>query len=206
MKRTLLAASLALVASGLLFAQEPADLAKSPAVQETQEVENELLEFPVDALTKSMNNSLSKKGLVLGGINNDGSIYMIGSATTARPSNMSGFINSRNVAFNIAEMTAKMNILRLAGEQITSGRGFTLLEDIIDTGFTMKYVKQHLLEQGAAEVRLATLLFKPDALQCDLEPDYVGLTIPSAFIVGHGLDYDEQGRAFRDIYQLVQED
>ena len=77
MKRTLLAASLALVASGLLFAQEPADLAKSPAVQETQEVENELLEFPVDALTKSMNNSLSKKGLVLGGINNDGSIYTV---------------------------------------------------------------------------------------------------------------------------------
>lgn len=86
------------------------------------------------------------------------------------------------------------------------GRTLILLEDIIDTGFTMKYVKQHLLEQGAAEVRLATLLFKPDALQCDLEPDYVGLTIPSAFIVGHGLDYDEQGRAFRDIYQLVQED
>ena len=76
MKRTLLAASLALVASGLLFAQEPADLAKSPAVQETQEVENDLIEFPVEALTKSMNNSLAKKGLVLGGINNDGSIYI----------------------------------------------------------------------------------------------------------------------------------
>ena len=132
MKRMILAVSVMLVASGALFAQEPADLAQSSAVQETQEVENELLEFPVEALTKSMNNSLAKKGLVLGGINNDGSIYMIGSATTARPSNMSGFINSRNVAFNIAELTAKMNILRLAGEQISSGRGFTLLEDIIE--------------------------------------------------------------------------
>ena len=151
MKRTLLAASLALVASGLLFAQEPADLAKSPAVQETQEVENELLEFPVDALTKSMNNSLSKKGLVLGGINNDGSIYMIGSATTARPSNMSGFINSRNVAFNIAEMTAKMNILRLAGEQITSGRGFTLLEDIIE-GEDPDAKKKATMLQKAAKI------------------------------------------------------
>ena len=84
------------------------------------------------------------------------------------------------------------------------GRTIILLEDIIDTGFTMSQVMAKLREQGAEEVRLATMLFKPESLKVDLKPDYVGLQIPTAFIVGHGLDYDEMGRAYRDIYQVVE--
>ena len=84
------------------------------------------------------------------------------------------------------------------------GRTVILLEDIIDTGFTMSQVMAKLCEQGAEEVRLATMLFKPESLKVDLKPDYVGLQIPSAFIVGHGLDYDEMGRSYRDIYQVVE--
>ena len=84
------------------------------------------------------------------------------------------------------------------------GRMVVLLEDIIDTGFTMSQLMTKLREQGAEEVRLATMLFKPESLKVDLRPDYVGLQIPPAFIVGHGLDYNEQGRAFRDIYQVIE--
>ncbi|MGM9797082.1 MAG: hypoxanthine phosphoribosyltransferase [Parabacteroides sp.] len=84
------------------------------------------------------------------------------------------------------------------------GRTVILLEDIIDTGFTMSRVKAMLRERGAEDVRLATMLFKPESLKVDLQPDYVGLQIPPAFIVGHGLDYDEMGRAYRDIYQVVE--
>lgn len=83
------------------------------------------------------------------------------------------------------------------------GRVVILLEDIIDTGFTMKYVKDKYLREGAADVKLATMLFKPESLKCDIEPDYVGMQIPPDFIVGHGLDYDELGRSYRDIYTLV---
>lgn len=115
-----------------LFGQNPSDLANTQAVRETQNVETTVQEFPEDALTNSMNTSLSKQGKALGTINRDGSIYVIGAATTARPSNMPGFISSRNVAYSIAELTAKMNLLRMAGEQISSGRGFQLLEDIIE--------------------------------------------------------------------------
>lgn len=81
-----------------------------------------------------------------------------------------------------------------------AGRTVILLEDIIDTGFTMYHLREKLAKAGAKEVKLATLLFKPEALRCELKPDYVGLRIPPAFIVGHGLDYDGLGRAFRDIY------
>ncbi len=85
-----------------------------------------------------------------------------------------------------------------------TGRTVILLEDIIDTGYTMKYLKDKLMHDGASEVKLATMLFKPDSLQCDLTPDYVGMEIPSDFIVGYGLDYDDMGRTYRDIYKVVE--
>jgi hypoxanthine phosphoribosyltransferase len=86
------------------------------------------------------------------------------------------------------------------------GRSLILLEDIIDTGLTMHYLKDKLKKEGAQDVKLATMLFKPDALQYgDATPNYAGLTIPNDFIVGYGLDYDELGRAYRDIYKLVKD-
>ncbi|MCC8143139.1 MAG: hypoxanthine phosphoribosyltransferase [Tannerellaceae bacterium] len=85
------------------------------------------------------------------------------------------------------------------------GRTLILMEDIIDTGFTMQYVMNKFRDEGAAEVKLVTMLFKPGSLKCDIQPDYVGLEIPGDFIVGYGLDYDELGRAYRDIYRVIQE-
>jgi hypoxanthine phosphoribosyltransferase len=81
-------------------------------------------------------------------------------------------------------------------------RPIVLLEDIVDTGLTMQYVMKKLRESGACDVRLATMLFKPDSLECDLKPDYVGLVIENDFVVGFGLDYDGFGRASRDIYKI----
>ena len=81
-------------------------------------------------------------------------------------------------------------------------RPIILLEDIIDTGLTMQYVTNKLREEGAKDVRLATMLLKPDSLKCDLKPDYVGMEIDSDFIVGFGLDYDGLGRTSRNIYKI----
>lgn len=121
-----------LLTSATIKAQDPSSLATSSAVSETQNVQGGIVEYPSEALARSMNASLSKSGKAVGVINNDGSIYVIGEATTARPSNMSGFIRSRNNAYNIAEMTAKMRLLQMAGEQITSSRGYQMLQDIIE--------------------------------------------------------------------------
>lgn len=84
------------------------------------------------------------------------------------------------------------------------GRTLVLLEDIVDSGLTMSYLIPKLREEGAADVRLATMLLKPDALKCDLVPDYVGIRIPNDFIVGYGLDYDGLGRGLKDIYKVVE--
>jgi hypoxanthine phosphoribosyltransferase len=82
------------------------------------------------------------------------------------------------------------------------GRPVILLEDVVDTGLTMHCILRKLNESGIDDVRLATMLFKPAALRCDLRPDYVGLEIGNDFIVGFGLDYDGLGRTSRNIYKL----
>lgn len=84
------------------------------------------------------------------------------------------------------------------------GRHLILLEDVVDSGITMHYLIPKLKSEGAADVKLATMLLKPEALQCDLKPDYVGLEIPNDFIVGFGLDYEGLGRSYRDIYTLTE--
>ncbi|MDR3260625.1 MAG: hypoxanthine phosphoribosyltransferase [Tannerella sp.] len=81
-------------------------------------------------------------------------------------------------------------------------RPVILLEDVIETGLTMQYVIRKLQNAGASEVRLATMLFKPGSLKCDLKPDYVGLEIENDFVVGFGLDYDGLGRTSRNIYKI----
>ena len=83
-------------------------------------------------------------------------------------------------------------------------RPVILLEDVIDTGLTMQYVMKRLRDEGIEDVRLATMLIKPDSLQCDLKPDYVGMEIENDFIVGFGLDYNGLGRTTRNIYKIVE--
>ncbi len=80
-----------------------------------------------------------------------------------------------------------------------------VIEDIIDTGRTMQNLLSDLRAKNPAEVKVATLLFKPDALQCDINPDYVGFAIPSKFIIGYGLDIDGLARNLRDIYIISEQ-
>ena len=132
MKKTILSAVFALGCFALVNAQSPAELAASEAVQETQDVQAEIVENPLEKLTNNLTESLANEGKSLWAINDDGSIYVIGAATTLSPSNMSGFIDSRNNAYHVAEMNAKWELLRMAGEQITSGRGYKVIEEIIE--------------------------------------------------------------------------
>jgi hypoxanthine phosphoribosyltransferase len=84
------------------------------------------------------------------------------------------------------------------------GRTVVIVEDIIDTGLTMEHILEQMRVKKAAEVRIATLLFKPDAFRGNYDIDYVGKEIPNDFIVGFGLDYNQNGRNYKDIYKVVQ--
>ena len=85
-----------------------------------------------------------------------------------------------------------------------TGRTVVVVEDIIDTGVTLGNLMEIVKSKNALEVKLATLLFKPDAFQKCYPIDYIGLKIPNDFIVGYGLDYDGYGRNYPDIYRIVE--
>jgi hypoxanthine phosphoribosyltransferase len=82
------------------------------------------------------------------------------------------------------------------------GRSVIILEDIIDSGITVKHLLEDLKQYEPAHLKVASLLLKPDALRTDIKPDYIGMEIPTDFIVGYGLDYDGYGRNLTDIYKI----
>ena len=82
------------------------------------------------------------------------------------------------------------------------GRRVIVVEDIVDSGNTIVELKEILKDKGASESKICTLLLKPDAYKKDIKIDYVAMEIPNDFIVGFGLDYDELGRNYKDIYTL----
>lgn len=94
-----------------------------------------------------------------------------------------------------------LNVMGLTSN--VRGRRVIICEDIVDTGNTIVALKEMLIDkEGAAEVRIATMLLKPDVYNKPEKLDYVGMEIPNAFIVGFGLDYNELGRNIRDIYVI----
>lgn len=84
------------------------------------------------------------------------------------------------------------------------GRTVVIVEDIVDTGVTMKHLLETLQARKPKEIRIATLLLKPDKLKVELDIHYVAMRIPNDFIVGYGLDYDGLGRNYRDIYTVME--
>lgn len=103
------------------------------------------------------------------------------------------------------QSTGKTNeLLGIEPEQV-KGRNIVIIEDIIDSGFTMKQLLTDLKAKGAKSIRIASMLFKPDAFEYDYKIDYIGMNIGNDFIVGYGLDYNEFGRNLKEIYKIVEQ-
>lgn len=86
-----------------------------------------------------------------------------------------------------------VRILKDLDRDIT-GRHVLIVEDIVDTGLTLSWLSSNLLSRGAASVEILTILRKPDAAKVDVAVKYVGFDIPTEFVVGYGLDFDEKYR------------
>ena len=83
-----------------------------------------------------------------------------------------------------------------------TNRHVIIVEDIIDSGLTIKFIKDRMLEAGPKSVAIVTLLMKPDIAKLDFKIDWVGFEIPPEFVVGYGLDYDQLYRNLKAIYCL----
>jgi hypoxanthine phosphoribosyltransferase len=84
-----------------------------------------------------------------------------------------------------------------------SGRNVLIVEDIVDSGLTLSWLRSNLSSRGPASVEVFTLLRKPDAVKVPVHPKYVGFDIPNEFVVGYGLDYDQRYRNLRCIGTLA---
>jgi hypoxanthine phosphoribosyltransferase len=84
-----------------------------------------------------------------------------------------------------------------------TGRKVLIVEDIIDSGLTLSWLRENLLTRGAESVEICTLLRKPDAVKVDVAVKYLGFDIPNEFVVGFGLDFDQTYRNLRDVAILA---
>ncbi|MBQ8202282.1 MAG: hypoxanthine phosphoribosyltransferase [Clostridia bacterium] len=94
--------------------------------------------------------------------------------------------------------TGVVNLVKDITVDIT-GMHVLIVEDIVDSGMTLSYLKKYLSTRGAASIKIATLLDKPERRRVDLKADYFCFTIPDEFVVGYGLDYAEKYRNLPDI-------
>ena len=83
------------------------------------------------------------------------------------------------------------------------GRDVIIIEDIVDTGKTLHEFLPQLVDQNPASLKIATLLYKPEALVHPIDLHYVGFEVPNKFLLGYGLDYDGIARNLNEIYQLI---
>ena len=79
-------------------------------------------------------------------------------------------------------------------DEALTGKDILIVEDILDSGMTLSYLKEHIGAKDARSIRIATLLDKPERRQVNITPDYKGFVVPDEFVVGYGLDYDEKYR------------
>lgn len=96
------------------------------------------------------------------------------------------------------------NVKQLIGlNEDISGRNIIIVEDVVDTGITMKETLALIEARNPSSVAICTMLFKPNKIKVDLNIKYKAREIPDDFIVGYGLDYDGYGRNLRDIYKII---
>ena len=104
-------------------------------------------------------------------------------------------------SYSGTQTTGEVSELIGLGQDIKN-RNVIILEDIIDTGITLEKIMVLLKKENVADIKVATLLFKPEAYTKDIPIDYIGKSIENKFVVGYGLDYDEIGRNLPHIYKL----
>lgn len=100
--------------------------------------------------------------------------------------------------------TTSSGVVRILKDLDTdiAGRNVLIVEDIIDSGLTLSWLRDNLMSRGAESVKILAALRKPDAVKADVTADYLGFDIPNKFVVGFGLDYAENYRHLRDVAVL----
>lgn len=163
-------------------------------------IPNSRIKAVISAMAENMNRDLADKDVIFMGILNGAFMFAAELIRHMAPSCQITFLKLASYAGTSSTGTVK----RLIGiNEDIQKKTVVILEDIVDTGNTIEHIIRQLRGYDPAEIRVATLLHKPDAYRKDIALDYVGLEIPNDFVVGFGLDYEGYGRNLPDIYRVV---
>lgn len=156
----------------------------------------------VEAMAEKMNNDFKDKNPLFLCILNGS--FMFAAEIFKRISLLDAEISFIKLAsYSGTNSTGSIKQLIGLNEDLT-GRTVIVLEDIVDSGITITNTIEQIKAKNPADIKIATLLLKPDALQVKVQLDYIGIEIPNDFIVGYGLDYDGRGRNLIDIYKVTE--
>lgn len=156
----------------------------------------------VEEMAEKMNNDLKGKNPLFICILNGS--FMFAAEIFKRISLLDAEISFIKLA-SYSGTTTTGSVKELIGlnEDLT-GRIVVVLEDIVDSGITIAKTIEQIQSKNPLEIKIATLLLKPDALRVKVRLDYIGIEIPNDFIVGYGLDYNGRGRNLIDIYKVTE--
>ncbi|MBN2349233.1 MAG: hypoxanthine phosphoribosyltransferase [Bacteroidales bacterium] len=154
----------------------------------------------VNIMAEKMNQELKGKEVIFLGILNGAFMF---ASDLIRKINFPTQISFLKLA-SYSGTSSSGEVKQLIGvNENIAGKTVVVLEDIVDSGITIEQIIEQLQTFEPSEIKIAALLFKPDAFKKKIRLDYVGIEIPNNFIVGYGLDYNGFGRNLKDIYTVI---
>lgn len=153
--------------------------------------ENEIAQI-VERLALEIDNEYHDKELLIIGVLKGSVCFMVDLMKKIKTDCKIDFMVVSSYAEG-TESSGRVNILKDVSQSV-EGKDILIVEDIVDSGNTLNFLVKYFKAKNADSVRIATLFDKPDRRKVDIPVDYVGKVIPDAFIVGYGLDYNENYR------------
>tara|TARA_R110001592_G_scaffold362736_2_gene677919 strand:+ start:115 stop:651 length:537 start_codon:yes stop_codon:yes gene_type:complete len=169
------------------------DLSFKPFISEKE------LQLAIKKVAQNINEDYQGKTPIFLGVLNGSFMFMGDLMKSITLDCYTSFV--KMASYEGTESTGKINELIGLNEDI-EGKDIILVEDIVDTGNTLVKLFDVLQEKNPKSIKIATLLYKPEAYKKSYKIDYIGKEIPNAFVLGYGLDYDGLGRNLSSIYVL----
>lgn len=163
-------------------------------------ISNAEIRTVISEMAARINRDLEGRNVIFMGILNGAFMFAADLIKQITPNCQITFLKLASYAGTSSTGTVK----RLIGiNEDIHNKTVVILEDIVDTGVTLENIIKQLKGYEPEEIRVATLLHKPEAYLKDITLDYIGIEIPNDFVVGFGLDYEGLGRNLTDIYKVI---
>ena len=164
-------------------------------------ITHEQIQIAIEQVAEKINNELSNKDVIFLGILNGAFMFASDLYKNLTFNSQISFLKLASYSGT----SSSGNVKRLIGiNENIKDKTVVIIEDIIDSGYTIDNIIKQLKGYEPAEIKIATFLFKPDAYKTNIPIDYIGMEIPNDFIIGYGLDYNGFGRNLKHIYKIVE--